>query len=148
VTGALGRSAAGLRRRRNGAPLDDELVVAHRRPWPRLSEGIAARSAGASAMMDLSDGIGLDLHRLADASKVGFELDEIPVAQGATPEEALSGGEDYELLIVTNDPSRLRMIFLDRGLRAPLTIGRVVADPTVRTCRGEVFERRGFQHQF
>jgi thiamine-monophosphate kinase len=148
VTGALGRSAAGLRRRRNGAPLDDELVVAHRRPWPRLSEGIAARSAGASAMMDLSDGIGLDLHRLADASKVGFELDEIPVAQGATPEEAVSGGEDYELLIVTSDPSRLRMIFLDRGLRAPLTIGRVVADPTVRTCWGEVFERRGWQHQF
>ena len=43
VTGPLGRSAAGLRRRRAGAPLDDPLVVAHRRPWPRLAEGIAAR---------------------------------------------------------------------------------------------------------
>jgi len=147
VTGPLGRSAAGLRRRREGASLDDELVVAHRRPWPRLSEGVAARSAGAIAMMDLSDGIGIDLHRLADASKVGFELVEIPVARGATPEEAISGGEDYELLIVTSDPDRLRMIFLDRGLRAPLSVGRVVADAKVRTLRGEDFERRGWQHR-
>lgn len=147
VTGPLGRSAAGLRRRREGAPLEDELVVAHRRPWPRLSEGIAARSAGASAMMDLSDGIGLDLHRLADASRVGFELDDIPVARGATVEEAVSGGEDYELLIATGDADRLRMIFLDRGLRAPLTIGRVVGDVAVRTWRGAPFERKGWQHQ-
>ena len=55
-------------------------------------------------MMDLSDGIALDLHRLADASGVGFELVDLPVADGATEEEAISGGEDYELLIATNDP--------------------------------------------
>ena len=147
VTGPLGRAAAGLRRRREGYPLDDELVVAHRRPWPRLSEGIAARGAGVSAMMDLSDGIGLDLHRLADASHVGFELDNVPVAEGATAEEAISGGEDYELLIVTDDPDRLAMIFFGRGLRAPISIGRTVLDPARRTLRGENFERRGWQHQ-
>lgn len=147
VTGPLGRSAAGLRRRRDGAPLSDELVVAHRRPWPRLREGQAARGAGVHAMMDLSDGLGLDLHRMADASKVGFELSELPVAQGATVEEATSGGEDYELVIATDDAARLRMVFLDRGLRAPITIGRVVADPSERTLRGVRFERRGWQHQ-
>jgi thiamine-monophosphate kinase len=147
VTGPLGRAAAGLRRRREGAALNDELVVAHRRPWPRIDEGIGARSAGAHAMMDLSDGLGLDLHRLADASKVGFELTMIPVATGATIEEAISGGEDYELLIVTNDAARLRMIYIDRGLRAPITIGRIIADPEVRLCEGETFERRGWQHQ-
>lgn len=147
VTGPLGRSAAGLRRRRGGYPLDDELVVAHRRPWPRLSEGMAARGAGVSAMMDLSDGIGLDLHRLADASHVGFELDDVPVAEGATAEEAISGGEDYELLIVTDDPERLAMVFLDRGIRAPIRIGRTVPDPATRTLRGENLERRGWQHQ-
>jgi thiamine-monophosphate kinase len=143
----LGRSAAGLRRRRAGAPLNDELVVAHRRPWPRIEEGIAARNAGAHAMMDLSDGLGLDLHRLADASRVGFELSHVPVAQGATLEEASSGGEDYELLIVTGDSARLRMIFIDRGLRAPVTIGTIHRDVNVRLCDGEVFERRGWQHQ-
>ena len=147
VTGPLGRSAAGLRRRRDGAGLSDELVVAHRRPWPRLDEGVAARSAGAHAMMDLSDGLGLDLHRLADASGVGFELDEVPVANGATLDEAVSGGEDYELLIASDDPGRLSMIFQDRGLRAPIPIGRVVADSTTRTCAGEPFARRGFQHE-
>jgi thiamine-monophosphate kinase len=147
VSGPLGRSAAGLRRRRAGAALNDELVVAHRRPWPRIEEGIAARNAGAHAMMDLSDGLGIDLHRLADASRVGFELTRVPVAEGATLEEATSGGEDYELLIITNDSARLRMIFIDRGLRAPISIGIVNKDVTVRLCDGEVFERRGFQHQ-
>ena len=147
VTGPLGRAAAGLRRRREGADLTDELVEAHRRPWPRLAEGMAARGAHAHAMMDLSDGIALDLHRLADASGVGFVLDDLPVANGATEEEATSGGEDYELLIATNDPARLRMMFYDRGLREPLTIGHVVADSATRTLRGEDLVRRGFQHQ-
>lgn len=147
VSGPLGRSSAGLRRRRAGASLQDELVVAHRRPWPRLAEGIAARGAGASAMMDLSDGIGLDLHRLADASNVGFVLDGVPVAEGATEPEAISGGEDYELLIVTPNVERLRMIFADRGLRQPIQIGWTVEDVNQRTMRGERFERNGWQHQ-
>ena len=148
VTGPLGRAAAGLRRRREGAPLADELVVAHRRPWPRLREGRAARDAGAHAMMDLSDGLGLDLHRLADASGVGFELDNVPVARGATSDEAIAGGEDYELLIATDDLARLTMIFDDRGLAGPIVMGRVVADPAHRRWRTREFERRGYQHQW
>jgi thiamine-monophosphate kinase len=147
VTGPLGRAAAGLRRRREGAALNDELVIAHRRPWPRIDEGIAARHAGAHAMMDLSDGLGIDLHRLADASHVGFELTHVPTAAGATLEESISGGEDYELVIVTDDPQRLRMIFVDRGLRAPITIGTIRDDESLRLCDGKAFARRGFQHQ-
>jgi thiamine-monophosphate kinase len=108
---------------------------------------MAARGAHVHAMIDLSDGIGLDLHRLADASDVGFALDDLPVADGATDEEAISGGEDYELLIATNDPGRLRMVFYDRGLRAPLSIGVVLEDPLRRTLRGEALERRGFEHE-
>ena len=98
-------------------------------------------------MMDLSDGLGLDLHRLADASGVGFVLDRIPVAEGATFEEAVSGGEDYELLIVTPNVERLRMIFADRGLRQPVLIGWTTQDVSERTLGGESFERRGWQHQ-
>ncbi len=90
---------------------------------------MAARGASVHAMMDLSDGLGLDLHRLADASGVGFALDDVPVAEGATLEEAISGGEDYELLIATDDVARLRESFASRGLREPIEIGRVVADP-------------------
>lgn len=147
VTGPLGRSSAGLRRRRAGATLQDELVVAHRRPWPRLAEGIAARGAGASAMMDLSDGLGLDLHRLADASGVGFILDHVPVADGATMDEAIEGGEDYELLIVTPNVERLRMVFADRGLRQPIQIGWTVPTLGERLLNSQSFERRGWQHQ-
>jgi thiamine-monophosphate kinase len=98
-------------------------------------------------MMDLSDGLGLDLHRLADASNVGFVLDDVPVATGATVSEAISGGEDYELLIVTPNVERLRMIFADRGLRQPIQIGRIVSDVNERTLRGERFDRIGWQHQ-
>ena len=43
-------------------------------------------------MIDVSDGLALDLHRLADASGVGFELGDVPVADGATLEEALAAG--------------------------------------------------------
>ena len=147
VTGPLGRSAAGLRRRRAGGELNEELVVAHRRPWPRLREGEAARGARVHAMMDLSDGLGLDLHRLADASSVGFALSSVPVARGATEDEAVGGGEDYELVMVTDNPGRLRLMFHDRGLAAPISVGVVVADPAVRTLRGAPFERRGWQHR-
>jgi thiamine-monophosphate kinase len=147
VTGPLGRSAAGLRRRRAGAALDDPLVVAHRRPWPRLREGVAARHASASAMIDLSDGLALDLHRLATASGVGFRLHDVPVAEGATDVEALSGGEDYELLIATANPDRLRAIFESRGLHQPIEIGVVVADETMRTLRGTDLAPLGYQHQ-
>lgn len=146
VTAPLGAAAAGLRRRRAGAELNDELVLAHRRPWPRLREGVAARDAGVSAMMDLSDGLGLDLHRLADASDVGFHLRDIPVAAGATLDEAISGGEDYELLIVTGNPDRLRMIFRDRGLSAPIAIGVVVDERSRRRWLDEKFEREGYEH--
>ena len=147
VTGPLGRSAAGLRRRRAGAGLDDPAVLAHRRPRPLLAEGRAARGAGAHAMMDLSDGLGIDLHRLADASGVGFSLTSVPVAEGATADESISGGEDYELLVAAPDPRRLAEVFAARGLPAPIEVGEVVADVATRTLAGRPLERRGFEHR-
>lgn len=148
VTGPLGASAAGLRRRREGTELSDRLVLAHRHPWPRLREGLAARGAGVNAMMDLSDGLALDLHRLCDASGVGFALDVVPVAPGATFRDALSGGEDYELLMVTSDPGRLSMLFADRGLRRPITLGRTLEKRDERTLKGAALARMGFEHDF
>jgi thiamine-monophosphate kinase len=52
-------------------------------------------------MMDVSDGLAKDLGRLAAASGVGarVRLGDVPVAAGATLEDALGGGEDYELLV-------------------------------------------------
>ena len=70
---------------------------------PRLEEGRALRGR-ASAGMDLSDGLSLDLHRLCLESRVSADLrsSAIPVARGASLEEALHGGEDYELLFTAS----------------------------------------------
>ena len=73
---------------------------------PRLLEGqwLAAQS-GVHAMMDLSDGLGSDLPRLARASQCNFLIEEntIPCNEDSSTQEAITHGEDYELL-VTIDP--------------------------------------------
>jgi thiamine-monophosphate kinase len=154
VTGPCGGSAAGLRVLRAGPqvpgtdPAEMALAAAYRRPVARLFEGEAARRAGASAMIDISDGLALDLHRLADASEVGFILDFVPVAEGATQQEALGGGEDYELVVVIG-PDRLhacQVSWAKAGLRPLQRIGTVTADPTQRTFEGKDLEQLGWQH--
>ena len=145
VTGACGGSAAGLRELRAGVSPGGS----YRRPVARLREGEAARHHGAHAMIDVSDGLALDLHRLADASGVGFRLDEVPVADGATLQEALGGGEDYELAIVVGEAeaASLADAFRAAGLRRPVRIGSVVGDPSVRLLAGRKLERLGWQHR-
>lgn len=60
------------------------------------------------AMIDLSDGLGADLPRLARASKVGFTVDQgaLPLAPGSSAEQAISKGEDYELLFAISPKHR------------------------------------------
>jgi thiamine-monophosphate kinase len=69
----------------------------YRRPVPRIELGLKLRGR-ASACMDLTDGLSLDLHRLCSASGIAASLDQVPVRRGFTVEQALNGGEDYELL--------------------------------------------------
>ncbi len=151
VTGPLGGSAAGLRALRSRDALGSEAAAerlgqAHRRPMARLAEGVAARAAGARAMIDVSDGLGLDLHRLARASGVGFRLDRVPVAEGATEAEALGGGEDYELVVATADPEGLEAAFSRAGLRRPIALGHCVDDPESTTLAGSPLAPTGYQH--
>jgi len=149
VTGPLGASAAGLRvlrERRELSPDEERLAEAHRRPRPRLSEGQVARRAGASAMIDVSDGLAIDLDRLATASGVGLDLDDVPVADGATLDEALGGGEDYELVVATARPDELVTALKDAGLRPPYVLGRCTARPGERLLRGRPLERLGWEH--
>ena len=146
VTGPLGASAAGLRLLRAGLREPASPIAAHARPLARIAEGVVARDAGAAAMMDVSDGLAIDLHRLADASGVGVVLHTVPVAPGATEEEALGGGEDFELVVASPDPAGLVDAFVSAGLRPPIEIGRCSADRAERTLRGRPLERSGFEH--
>jgi thiamine-monophosphate kinase len=158
VTGPCGGSAAGLRVLRAAAggaevagldPVEAALAAAYRRPLARLAEGQAGRRAGASAMIDVSDGLALDLHRLADASGVGFLLDSVPVADGATPDDALGGGEDYELVVVigAGRVDACARSWAEAGLRPLHRIGEVTDDPAQRTLRGRDLAQLGWQHR-
>jgi len=57
--------------------------------------------------MDLSDGLSLDLARLCRESKVGASLSSVPISRGASLDQALHGGEDYELLFTA--PPKLKI---------------------------------------
>jgi thiamine-monophosphate kinase len=119
VTGALGAAAGGLALSRAhpskaaealGKPWGRQLVEAFARPAARVGEALTLARTGATAMMDLSDGLAKDLSRLCLESGVGarVELGKVPVAPalregaellGIDPLElAVGGGEDYELL--------------------------------------------------
>lgn len=114
LAGVQGWSAAGLALLLAGRDqLDPQLVQAHLRPDPPLASGSSAARHGATAMMDVSDGLLVDLRRLLRASKVGAQLDVLdvtcvddlnrlrPAAQalGIPPQLwVLTGGEDHGLL--------------------------------------------------
>jgi thiamine-monophosphate kinase len=134
VTGPLGASAAGLRALRQGGD-----GTAHRRPRALVAEGVAARAGGATAMIDLSDGLATDLRRVADESGVGVVVDDVPVAPGATPEEALGGGEDYQLLFTMSGPS---------PVPGAIAIGWCTADPPERRLGDEPLPELGWEHRW
>ncbi|MEQ1852535.1 MAG: thiamine-phosphate kinase [Chthoniobacteraceae bacterium] len=110
VTGLLGGS-------RRGRHLDFVPRVAEGR-W--LVEKFRIR-----AMMDLSDGLGADLPRLARASGCGFEIrkDRLPRSKGCTVRQALSDGEDFELLFAIDrgDAERLEALWRKAFPKLPLT---------------------------
>lgn len=149
VTGRLGASAAGLRLLRAGAgSQDDPSVRAYRRPMARLAEGVAARQGGATAMIDVSDGLAGDLGHVADASGVGYVLTEVPLAEGAEMEDALYGGEDYELVVAAPDAEALVGAFAAAGLAPPVPVGVCLEDRTVRRYAGHEVRGGSFEHRF
>ena len=103
------------------------LLTPHLYPTPRVAQGLwLARNAMASAAIDLSDGLSTDLAHLCVESGVAAELDAaaLPFAPGATPAQAINGGEDYELLFTA--PPAARVPSSIEGV--PVTqIGRIVS---------------------
>ena len=120
VTGFVEKSRAVSRR---GGKDGDALFVTgrlggalrrkHLKFIPRIAESRwLTKNFSVHAMMDLSDGLGADLPGLTRSSKVAFDVDlqNLPLARGASTRDAISQGEDYELLfaISPRDQSRLQ----------------------------------------
>ena len=161
VTGHLGSAAAGLRLLQAGAaPAALAFALeAHRRPLPRLEVGHLALEAGVRCGMDVSDGLMGDLQKICAASGVAAEVSaaQLPVRQEvrqAFPEDwpqlALTGGEDYELLLVA--PAEVLIAVRERS-NAPLAIiGRIMqgrpGQVTARDDQGRVLpiDRAGWDH--
>jgi thiamine-monophosphate kinase len=137
VTGALGASALGLAallRGRGGEPEFSHLVDIHLRPRPRLDISSTLRSRGATAAIDLSDGLLRDLGHICEESGLGavVEYHRIPLPaeaenaaaalQADLPSLVLGGGEDYELLLAVR-PERAGEL---EGSGTAKAIGRLV----------------------
>jgi thiamine-monophosphate kinase len=107
---------------RRGGKVGDDLFVTghlggaikrkHLQFVPRIVESRwLTKNFSIHAMMDLSDGLGVDLPRLARGSKVGFkiEMENLPLTPGAKIGEAISEGEDYELLFAISPRQSKRL---------------------------------------
>jgi thiamine-monophosphate kinase len=122
VSGPLGRAAS------RGYNLD--------MPVPRIRYGQNLRKR-ATACMDLSDGLCIDLYRMCVASGLRADIMDVPLFEGATLEDGLYGGEDYELLFtLPRLPTRRGLFF----------VGRMRAGAPGLTYDGKPLEPRGHDH--
>jgi thiamine-monophosphate kinase len=101
AAGRLGHAAAGLRLLREGAT-EGPFVEAHRRPAPAYRMGPVLADAGATAMVDVSDGLLADVGHVAQASGVQVDLSLAALrslgGEGVTDDDLLGGGDDHALV--------------------------------------------------
>jgi thiamine-monophosphate kinase len=148
VSGPVGAAAAGLALLQSGDPAAAGLLgrfpglaAAHRRPQPALAMGLALARAGATAMIDVSDGLAGDALHLAEASGVGIEVHDaaVPLAPGVAEAAVLLGRDPLELAVGGGEDFVLAAA-LPRAadLGGVLDCGRFTADPStrVRVTRG------------
>ena len=165
VTGSFGKTAAGLK-----ILLDDLkaspkirkiLVESVLMPHARLKEGLSlSKTKAITAAIDSSDGLAWSLHEIAKASKVGFLINKLPIAEGIEKfakinnldplELTLYGGEEYEL-VLTIKPELWREA--EKAVKKVggklLSIGKVTAERKIFLeidGKKQVIEPRGWEH--
>ena len=140
VTGQLGGPAAELRTLLSGKRMSR--TSPHLRPTPRLKQGARLRSQQlATACIDLSDGLSTDLAHLCESSKVRAEIEAaaLPIHPDATFDNAVNGGEDYELLFTAHPESRIPKQIAD----VPITHIGSLYKPSRTKPRITVIDRNG-----
>ena len=140
VSGELGGSALGLETNKGKARRR------HIAPEPRIQLGQYIREKlRATAAMDISDGLSLDLQRMCAASATGAEITAPPRFPGASLEQSLHGGEEYELLFTVRPGTRVPPTF--EGLRLT-RIGRMTDPAAGNPVRldGVPLEPKGWDH--
>ena len=150
VSGPLGAAAAGYAVLAAGGGDSLAAVDLFRRPRPRIGAGVEAALRGATAMMDISDGLLRDASRIARASEVGLAIDSslVPVHAAALEAAAqlgtvamrwaLTGGEDHHLLAAF-----ARAESVPEGWTV---IGRVTDEYQGVRCDGEIPRELGWDH--
>ncbi len=166
VTGALGGAGAGLlllERKLGGldAEIGEALIARQLRPRPQIEAGRALAAAGASAMIDLSDGVASDGARLAERSGVLVEvnLPQLPIEDGVAAvagqagldpvELAATAGEDYELMFTVSGAAAPGLeAAADEAGTSVSWIGRIREGSGVRLLGEDGSERslRGWDH--
>lgn len=150
IAGRQGWAAAGLAVLARGFRSPRVLVEAHRRPEPPYEQGAVAQRAGATAMIDVSDGLLADLGHICEESNVAIDvrtdllevpqrLVDVATALGADPVHwVLTGGEDHALAATFPEPAAV-----PDGWR---TIGTVTRGSAVTVDGGKYAGGAGWQH--
>jgi len=165
VTEQFGKTAAGLKMLLENLEAPEEirkpLIDAVFMPKARLKEGLALAKTGAlTASIDSSDGLAWSLHELSEASNVGFNIENVPLAPEVIEfakandldplELGLYGGEEYELVFTVKPELWSKVEKATRNVGATLTrIGKATKEKRLELrLNGETrtIERRGWEH--
>jgi thiamine-monophosphate kinase len=149
VSGSLGHSAAGLLLLQRGeSRFAPELADYHRRPRPLHEQGPVAARAGATAMLDISDGLGRDAGRMARASGVRIELDEARLGDDAAQLRHVISEDDAWRCVTEGGEEHSLLACFPSGAGLPdgwRQIGEVVAGSGV-LLRGQLVSGGGWDH--